>query len=70
MNKCVICDDELTLISKEDIYSPYEGGCIKLIFSFGSSKFDKCIGNTVYSGLICDNCGLKYVHKMKEELIE
>jgi hypothetical protein len=70
MNKCIFCEEELTLISKEDKYSPYEGGEVRFIFSFGSTAFDKCIGNTVYSGLICDHCASKFINRMDEELIE
>lgn len=69
MNNCIFCEDELTLIPEEDNW-PYEGGKVEFVFSFGSSKFDKCFGKTVYSGKICDHCASKFVHKMKEELIE
>lgn len=69
MNKCIFCDEELINIPNEDNW-PYEGGKVQFIFSFGSGKFDKCMGFTIYNGHICDNCGLKYVNKMKEELVE
>lgn len=70
MNKCIFCEEELQNISKEDNYQPYEGGEVRFIFTFGSTKFDKCFGNTIYRGVICDHCALKFVNKMKEELYE
>lgn len=70
MNKCIFCEERLEPSCKDAEFQPYEGGEVRFIFSFGSTKFDKCLGNTVYRGIICDNCALKFVDRMKEELYE
>lgn len=69
MNRCIFCEDELINIPNEDSW-PYEGGKVQFVFSFGSSKFDKCLGNTIYRGVICDHCASKFVNRMDETLEE
>lgn len=46
-------------------YQPYGGGEVQFRFAFGSTKFDNNIGSTVFRGLICDECGQKFVHNME-----
>lgn len=70
MSKCIFCEEKLEIPIKEDKYQPYEGGEVRFIFSFCSTKFDKCLGNTIYRGIICDNCASKFIKNMKEELHE
>lgn len=70
MNKCAICEDQLEPAFKDSKYQPYEGGEVRFIFSFGSTKFDKCMGNTIYRGCICDHCASKFVNRMDETLEE
>lgn len=70
MNKCAICEDQLEPSFQDSKYQPYEGGEIRFIFNFGSTKFDKCIGSTVYRGVICDHCASKFVNRMDETLEE
>ena len=67
MNKCIFCEEELQNAFEGAVFQPYEGGEVQFIFSFGSTKFDRCFGDTVFRGLICDNCAEKFVDKMKEE---
>lgn len=68
MQKCLFCNDELEeTIDGEGVH---EGGVIAFYFSFGSTKFDKCMGTTIYSAFICDKCASQYVDKMEETLLE
>lgn len=68
MKKCLFCKDELEQILDED--DVYEGGIIEFRFSFGSTKFDKCVGITKYKAYICDRCAKEYVDLMEETLEE
>jgi len=64
---CVLCDKVLEEISDGSIErtrQPYAGGEIQFLFSYGSTKFDDNINSTIFAGLICDDCGEKYVKKM------
>lgn len=62
---CVICGTELECaVGDWDSYQPYNGGEIQLIFGFGSCKFDLEMSNTVFRGIICDDCAEKLVPKM------
>jgi hypothetical protein len=70
MNKCIFCEETLEPAFKDAKYQPYEGGEVRFIFSFGSTKFDKCIGQTIYRAVICDHCASKFVNRMDETLEE
>lgn len=67
--KCIMCHDPLEMFD-EKYCQPYGGGEIQLIFAYGSFKFDKHIGNTVFKGVICDNCAecLMVDRLVKEEV--
>lgn len=64
--ECVICSKVLESVLPEsrEYYQPYRGGELRLVFGYGSFKFDKHIGTTEYRGVICDECSEKIVHKM------
>ncbi len=40
---------------------PHDGGEIKLIFCYGSTKFDMALEGTVFRGLICDGCAERII---------
>lgn len=65
---CVICDVGLeSAIGDWDDYQPYKGCEIQIIGAYGSTKFDKHLSNTVFRGVICDECAAKLVDKMEEQ---
>lgn len=68
MKKCVLCSKELEpALDDWETYQPY-GGCeIKIIGSFGSTKFDENISSTVFRGVICDDCASKLVPEMDKQ---
>lgn len=61
---CCTCGKQMELVN-DNPGQPYDGGDIKITFSFGSAKFDTHIGCTVYDGLICDDCAEKLVSRMR-----
>jgi len=64
---CVLCDKDLEPVNpdKPEALQPYEGGEIRFVFAYGSTKFDHFPGSTHFKGLICDDCGEPLVKKMK-----
>jgi len=62
---CVICGTVLTCaVNDWSTYQPYMGGEIRLVFSYGSCKFDNHMAETEFRGIICDDCGSELVPKM------
>lgn len=68
-NTCVFCDRamEEALPGSLDNYQPYYGGEVKFIFAYGSTKFDENMDNTVFRGLVCDDCGERFTEKMDKQ---
>jgi len=64
---CVLCDKEMEPVNPDspENLQPYEGGEIRFVFAFGSTKFDKFPGSTHFEGLVCDDCAEPLVKKMK-----
>lgn len=67
---CAICDKQLKSIHDNswEHMQPENGGEINLIFSYGSLKFDDCIGVTKFTGVICDDCAEKIVCRLEKSL--
>lgn len=64
---CIMCGDQLEPIRDSwDTMQPNDGGEVQFLFSYGSTKFDNCMGTTVFKGVICDNCAEKLVDNMEE----
>jgi hypothetical protein len=62
---CIICGKKLKPVQDTwDYMQPYDGGQVKFIFAYGSTKFDLNMGNTVFNGVICDNCAEQCIQKM------
>lgn len=65
---CIICGTELECHTSDwSTYQPCGGGEIQLIFSDGSLKFDLDYNNTVFRGIICDECAEELIVKMDRE---
>ena len=66
--QCVICNKYMQPVFDKnwDYMQPYGGGEIKLLFSWGSLKFDHGPGVTVFNGVICDDCAEKLVKNMEK----
>lgn len=65
---CIICDKPLESVDIDwKNMQPHNGGEVKFIFSYGSTKFDDCFGSTVFRGVICDDCAEKLVSKMEKQ---
>ena len=66
---CVMCDAQLESAgSNWDTLQPHGGGEIKMTFAYGSTKFDEAIGRTVFRGIMCDECAVSLVGRMKKTL--
>ena len=48
-------------------YQPSGGGEVQFIFAYGSAEFDLDMGNTVFRGVICDECGKRLFHRMDRD---
>lgn len=65
---CLFCGKQLECaVDDWKSKQPYAGGEVQFIFSFGSTKFDNGMANTVYSALVCDDCAEKFVPQMTQE---
>lgn len=56
---CFVCGRMLEPVmpgGNWDSMQPYGGGEVRLIFSYGSVKFDKNYGGTSFRGIVCDDC--------------
>lgn len=61
---CIICGKMLESVDVSwRNFQPYNGGEVRLIFSFGS-KHDLC-GEGVFRGVICDDCGSNLLDAME-----
>lgn len=64
---CIICDVQLYPTFYEDGWKhmqPNGGGEVKFIFAYGSMLDD--LPSAIYSGVICDECANKVIHKMEK----
>ena len=62
---CVMCDGMLKPAMDDwETLQPHGGGEIRLVFSYGSQRFDECMGITEYKALICDSCASALVPRM------
>ncbi len=61
---CMMCGKLLELV-EENAIQPYGGGEIILAFGYGSTKFDLNMHGTEFKALICDDCAVPLVEKMK-----
>jgi hypothetical protein len=65
---CVKCGKRLEpAVDHWKTYQPFQGCEIQIIGSFGSTRFDKNIHNTVFRGVICDDCATEFVGWMDEQ---
>lgn len=65
---CLLCGKHLETVNKSwDHMQPMDGGEVQFIFTYGSKKFDKNVGATVYRAVICDECAEKHVPNMDED---
>ncbi len=66
---CVVCQKQLEDALDNDwkTLQPYGGGEIKLIFAFGSCKFDLNMYSTEFVGVICDECAEILIKQMSKK---
>lgn len=63
---CVVCKKEMgCAVNDWTTFQPDGGGEIKLIFAWGSNKFDLNIDSTEFRGIICDECGERLIPNME-----
>lgn len=63
---CLLCKKMLEpAIDSWDTLQPYGGGEIRLLFGYGSTKFDNHMWGTTFKALICDECAEKLVPDME-----
>jgi len=63
---CIACGRVLEPIEGTWKYmQPDEGGEVKLIFSYGSTKFDLHPHCSIFRGVICDDCAEKMMDKLE-----
>lgn len=61
---CIICRIPLESVNDSwKNWQPYNGGEVKMIFSFGSSL--DCMEEGVFRGVICDECASKLLDVME-----
>ena len=64
---CAACDKLLDPATPFgwDSMQPDGGGEIKLIFSYGSDKYDLHPHSTVFKGVICDDCAESMMERLE-----
>jgi hypothetical protein len=64
---CVACGKLLEPVFEHwKTYQPDAGCEIKIIGSFGSRKLDNNVDATIFRGVICDDCAVKFTEKMDQ----
>lgn len=67
---CLFCRKSLENALPDELtkypFQPYAGGDVLFVFSYGSTKFDKCTGMTTFKAYVCDDCAEKHVTNLTE----